>query len=100
MSDQGKREALRDMMRAELERSILCKEFDGFTCGCGAVHCDPGAAVAFKYEGDMSTPIRWYLWSVNMREADSQRDYDYSVGIDQFLTREQYGAYSEMEDAG
>jgi len=69
-----------------LEPRILGQEQKGFSCGCGAVHCDDAVAVEIIPSGNRypGQETKWYLWSVNMeaKNGGSGWSCDLSFFID------------------
>lgn len=83
-----------EQLKVELMSRILGKQFPGFKCNCGAIHCSEAKAVDMDYPGesyDASFKTMWYLWTVGMQEI-AHPEKKYSIGLDQFLSEGDIGA--------
>jgi hypothetical protein len=78
------RQAVQELIK-ELEPLILGREREGFSCGCGAIHCGTAVAEAIIPAGDSypGQETMWYLWSVQMKTHGEGSDW--SCGLSFFV---------------
>ncbi len=78
------RQAVQELIK-ELEPLILGREREGFSCGCGAIHCGTAVAEAIITAGDSypGQETMWYLWSVQMKTHGEGSDW--SCGLSFFV---------------
>jgi len=89
-------------LKTILEPMVLGKRLPAWRCNCGALGCGEAEAVEIEPAGG-SYPYQiglWYVWAVHMRSADSERDYDYSVGLSSFLSSDYLDALFADKFAG
>lgn len=85
------RQAVQELLK-ELEPRIIGKEREGFSCNCGAVHCDTAVADEIRPAGD-SYPGQetcWAIWSVHMK-AHGQGS-SWSCGLSAFIEADELDA--------
>lgn len=101
--EEAKRKAV-ELARV-LEARIVGMKRPGWQCNCGACHHGEAEVVKVVPAGGGDRKYRYqigleYLWSVNMRENGSVRDYDYSIaGLTYFIPEEEiYRLFAEYFD--
>jgi hypothetical protein len=82
-----------EQLQSVLEKRIIGKRMGGWQCDCGTLHALEAQAVRVVYPDDLYSPYQKVLprlWRVQMQElAQTETDYSYSIGISQFLPREE-----------
>jgi hypothetical protein len=85
-----------DAARAELEPLVLGQSRAAWSCCCGAIKHNAATAIAIRTPGERGYPEQdagWCTWSVRMCDTD---DRWYSMGITDFVPREQLDAIFEL----
>lgn len=78
-------------LKFKLEKRILGKTCEAWSCGCGKIHVNKGEAVEIEIGGSKYSYqiVYWFQWSVRMREIDEPcaygLNYHYSTGLSKFI---------------
>jgi len=76
-------------LKPKLEQIILGKRLAAWSCNCGAISQPESEAIAVvpggsekRYEGQVGS---WMQWTVSMRNVDKTGNYNYAIGISEFI---------------
>lgn len=86
--------AAAERLKTELEVILKGRTTNGFTCDCGVIHLQAGKVVGVDIGGSGKREHDFGLgdhihWTCLIREHASTKYYDYSVGVSEFLTKQE-----------